>query len=292
MTVDRRVCEHCHAELSPKWGQGFCPFCGRSILPLTEIEALKAAGAWVKPRQRKLSLKKKPKRKAGTHELPLGRHERTARNPWLWQTQEVEKPPKVPRREMLANLRTAAESSKAPVLFFFSPLMLFLQNVLTLGLRSIYWFRFNEVSLGKLARREAVLPRRLERIWRVTLCAFAACACAILGECILSGWSFSVVRRSPFFVPAVFCFFTSWLVFRYMLFWMRWIILENIFSNLADIKGARSLKPFAPDALLLWFFGSAYMQLHVNRLIWSGVFRPFFRDKTRQNKRAPRTKAS
>lgn len=290
MTAARRACEHCRAELSPKWGQGFCPFCGQSILPLRAAGMAREAETGLKPAQRKLSAPKKPKRKAPSHESPLGKHERTPENQRLWQSKEAEKPPKLSKRERLANLRTVAETSSAPSLLFVSPLTLFLQNILTLGLRSLYWFRFNEAPLEKLARQEAILPQSVYKVWRAMLCAYILCAAGLLWECFLSVWDFSAVRHSPFARPAIFCFFASWLIFRYMLFWMRWIILENIFSNLADIKGARSLKPFAPAALLLWFFGSAYMQLHVNRLIWSGVFRPFFPDKTRRSERNAETK--
>ena len=290
--AERRVCEHCHAELSAKWGQGFCPFCGRSILPLRVAESAKVAGTWVKPQQRKLNGPKKQKRKAPSHEQPLGKHEKTAKNPWLWQTREIEKPPKVSKREKLANLRTFSETSNAPILQFISPLVLLLQNVSTLGLRCLYWFRFNEVSLEKLARQEAALPQYVYKLWCFLLYAYLGCISGMVWECFLSVWDFSVIGRSMFLKPAVFCFFASWLIVRYMLFWMRWIILENIFSNLADIKGARSLKPFAPAALLLWFFGSTYMQVHINRLIWAGVFRPFLRDKTRKEEKSSRVRTT
>lgn len=292
--AERRVCEHCHAELSLKWGQGFCPFCGRSILPLRMVESAdQAAATWVKPKQRKLNGPKKRKRMVPTHEQPLGKHEKTARNPWLWQTREVakEKPPKIGRRERLANLRTSAENSTAPILLFVSPFLLLLQNLFTLGLRCQHWFRFNEASLEKVAREETLLPRGVYRLWCCLLYGYLGCVSGMAWECFLAAWDFSAVAKSVLLKPAVFCFFASWLIFRYMLFWMRWIILENIFNNLVDIKGARSLKPFAPAALLLWFFGSIYMQFHINRLIWAGVFRPVLRDKTRQREEK-RAKAS
>ncbi len=286
--AERRVCEHCHAELSQKWGQGFCPFCGRSILPLRLVESAKsvAAGTWVKPKQRKLSGPKRRKRMVPTHEQPLGKHEKTARNPWLWQMREVEgeRPPKLSRRERFANLRTSVESSTAPILLFVSPFLLLLQNVFTLGLRGQHWFRFNEASLEKVARPETLLPRGVYRLWCCLLYGYLGCVSGMVWECFLAAWDFSAVAESALLKPAVLCFFGSWLIFRYMLFWMRWIILENIFSNLVDIKGARSLKPFAPTALLLWFLGSTYMQFQINRLIWAGVFRPALHDKTRQQK--------
>ena len=286
---DRRVCEHCRSELSPKWGQGFCPFCGKSILPL---RAAQSGGAYktpvsVKPKHRSQSGSGKARRNAPAHELPFGRHEKTASNARILQSAEGarEKPLKPPKRERIANLRTAAENSKAPVLLFVSPLWLFIQNLFSLGLRGIFWFRFNEKSLRALVRKETELPAGVCGAWCSLVFAYAGCVLGLIAEGFLSLWDFSEIASSILLKPAVCFFLLSWLISRYMLFWMRWIILENIFSSLADIKGARSLKPFAPDALLLWFFGASYMQRAINGLIWANVFRPYLRDKTRRGRK-------
>lgn len=290
--AERRVCEHCQAELSPKWGQGFCPFCGKSILPLHMLESGITPKSQVKPKQRKISPPRKNKRTHPSHEQPLGKHEKTARNHWFWRKKEdeKEKQPKASKRDRIANLRTSAESSSAPILLFVSPFWLFIQNLITLGLRGLLWFRFNEASLRALVRKETVFPVGVYRLWCFILCTYIGCVFGLLGEGFISVWDYSAVAGSILVKPAIFCFFFSWLISRYMLFWMRWIILENIFSKLADIKGARSLKPFAPAPLMLWFFGVSYMQAQINSLIWAGVFRPFIRDNTRRRGEKPRQK--
>lgn len=296
--TERRVCEHCGAELSQKWGQGFCPLCGKSIMPHRVV-----------PRSVRRTPAQEPERQiqepAPQASYPTGQYPAepypaaansasypaaAAERPkyGIPPIERVEIPPvprydrqptrkrpqRIPRKDRFDLLMTAAENSQAPVLLFLSPMLLLLQNVLTLGMRGIYWFRFHEDTLETLAHQEAALPPEVPRMWKIFLYCHLACVSCLIWECLFSGWKLSVVVGSVFLKPAVFFFIASSITFRYILFWMRWVIIENVFDHLADIKRARSLKPFAPAALLLWFFGSTYLQLHINRLIWAGVFRP------------------
>jgi hypothetical protein len=58
----------------------------------------------------------------------------------------------------------------------------------------------------------------------------------------------------------------SFLLNRYLLYWSREAIIDELLRSRFDTVRSRAAA-FAPSSLMIWFFGIPYIQAHINRMI-------------------------
>ena len=61
-------------------------------------------------------------------------------------------------------------------------------------------------------------------------------------------------------------FVASLVINRFILFWSREVIIDELMTNELDVIRSRALT-FAPSPMMIWFVGVPYIQAHINRMI-------------------------
>jgi hypothetical protein len=72
--------------------------------------------------------------------------------------------------------------------------------------------------------------------------------------------------ESRFFIGMAAALFISFLLDRYLLYWSREAIIDELLKSGFDAVRSRALA-FAPSPLMIWLFGAPYIQSHINRMI-------------------------
>ena len=232
MAEFKRYCVENFHPIPPGWNKNYCPTCGSRIK--TRI------------------IQKKPR--ASQAHPAVSPEERKSR----FQT----KSPRLSRKTAGTG-KTSILGPKFPAM---SPLLLFLLNVATAGLRSAFWLKNRIKSLLLMAKPEEKKIKLPLSIWLVSYCASVALASAGAYDAAAAGFNAERVLSSNLLMLALCTFAVSLSVNRHILYWSREVIIDELLSNKLDVVRSRAIT-FAPSAIFIWFFGAAYLQMHINRMI-------------------------
>jgi hypothetical protein len=147
-----------------------------------------------------------------------------------------------------------------------SPLLLFITNAATVGLRSAFWLKNRINSLLLMAKPEEKKIKLPLSAWLAFYCASAALAAASSYGAAAAESSVDYILSSKLFMYALCAFAVSFAANRHILYWSREVIIDELLSNKLDFIRSKAIT-FAPSAILIWFFGAAYLQTHINRMI-------------------------
>ncbi|MDR3330997.1 MAG: hypothetical protein LBT08_00070 [Synergistaceae bacterium] len=183
------------------------------------------------------------------------------------------KPAKVLKRSIKGSVRdhplapVAAQSSAlGPRFLTMSPMLLFILNILTLGLRSVFWVNYHLPSLIAMARGTEMLKRSTLSIWLTARASFLTFLGAMAWEFLASAFDTSAPTLSWLLRGAAVALIISLLIDRYVLFWVRNVIMDTLEKSDHDVVKVRTVG-FAQSPLMLWFIGVPYIQFHINRMI-------------------------
>jgi branched-subunit amino acid ABC-type transport system permease component len=102
--------------------------------------------------------------------------------------------------------------------------------------------------------------------WLVSYCAGMALAAAGAYGAAAAGFGADYILSSKPLRYALCAFAVSFVVNRHILYWSREVIIDELLSSKLDFIRSRAVA-FAPSAIFIWFFGAAYLQAHINRMI-------------------------
>jgi hypothetical protein len=259
MAEYKRYCAKNFHPTPPGWNEKYCPICG-SRIKTRIIQKPRAARAHsdVPPEERKPRFQVKSPR--------LSR--------------KIVKPNAPGIFTVMAG-KTSVLGPKFPAM---SPVLLFLLNTATAGLRSAFWLKNRISSLLLMAKPEEKKIKLPLAAWLVSYGAGAvlAAVCAYGADYTLS---------SKPFIYALCAFAVSFTVNRYILYWSREVIMDELLSSKLDFIRSRAVT-FAPSAIFIWFFGAAYLQAHINRMIKKKGLTSYKPSAGARVKKPPREEAS
>jgi hypothetical protein len=80
--------------------------------------------------------------------------------------------------------------------------------------------------------------------------------------------------------------FISFLFNRYLLYWSREAIIDELLQSRFDAVRSRAVT-FAPSPLMIWFVGVPYIQAHINKMIKRKGLKTYKPPAARLRKNAP-----
>jgi hypothetical protein len=103
-------------------------------------------------------------------------------------------------------------------------------------------------------------------LWLVSY--FTSLALTAAGAFKFAVWSSepAVIAQSRVFQGMIAAWSLSFLLGRYLLYWSREAIIDELLKSRFDAVKSRAAT-FAPSPLMIWFFGVPYIQSHINRMI-------------------------
>lgn len=243
MAEIQRYCSSCSTLMPPNWNQPYCPLCGGRV----KVNIVQ------RPRQEKRPGQPREKREEWAKVIAYKKFSNRG-NPQAYAGSN---------RSMLG-----------PRFWSSSPAALFLASLLTLGIRPFFWVKAQLPSLVIMAKAD-------ERIKRSTLQLWAA----VHGAALLfllwgtAEWFFLNAGRGtplecgPFRLGCI-AMVASFLIGRYILMWVREVVMDDLERNEKDAVRAKA-RTFAPAPLGVWFLGPSYLQANVNRMIQKKALRSF-----------------
>jgi hypothetical protein len=183
---------------------------------------------------------------------------------------------KLTKKDSFSIFEAREKSVLGPRFQLMSPLFIFIANIATLGLRSAFWVVNRMSPLLMLAKPEEKNIKFQTTLWIMSFCSYFTLT-------ILVAFNFAAYRPGPEYLieshmsrAALASFAVSFLVNRYILYWSREVIIDELLENELDVIRSRAVT-FAPSPLLIWFFGVSYIQAHINRMIkknWLNAYKP------------------
>ena len=241
MAEDKRYCVKNFHPIPPGWNKKYCPECGSRI---------------------KTRIIQKPRASQVRPDIPPEERQSRfqAKSPRL--SRKIRKPNE-PGIFTPMSGRTSVLGPKFPAM---SPFLLFLLNASTVGLRSAFWLKNRIKSLLLMAKPEEKKIKLPLSVWFVSYCASIALAAACAYDAAAAESRVDYILSSKLLIYALCAFAVSLTVNRHILYWSREVIMDELLSNKLDYIRSRAIT-FAPSAILIWFFGAAYLQAHINRMI-------------------------
>ncbi|MDR1482584.1 MAG: hypothetical protein LBI74_08165 [Synergistaceae bacterium] len=162
---------------------------------------------------------------------------------------------------------TAPQSSVlGPRFLSASPLLLFVLNIFTLGLRSIFWVNYHLPALISMTSGHEMVHRSTLWIWLASYAAFLLSLGMVAWDLLSAAFDPSLFSSEQLLLGAIAAFVVSHLIGRHLLLWMRNVIMDTLDKSEHDVVRVRMTR-FAGSELLLWFIGVPYIQFHINRMI-------------------------
>jgi branched-subunit amino acid ABC-type transport system permease component len=183
--------------------------------------------------------------------------------------------------------KTSVLGPKFPVM---SPFLLFVVNAATLGLRSVFWLKNRINSLLLMAKPEEKKIKLPLSAWLASYCAGVALAAAGAYGAATAEFSVDYMLSSKPFIYALCAFAVSFTVNRHILYWSREVIIDELLSNKLDFIRSKAVT-FAPSAIFIWFFGAAYLQTHINKMIKKKGLASYRPSRGARVKKSPREEA-
>jgi branched-subunit amino acid ABC-type transport system permease component len=183
--------------------------------------------------------------------------------------------------------KTSVLGPKFPVM---SPFLLFVMSVATVGLRSAFWLKNRINSLLMMAKPEEKKIKLPLSVWLAFYCAGVAFAAAGVYGAAEAEFSVDYMMSSKQLIYALCAFAVSFTVNRHILYWSREVIIDELLSNKLDFIRSRAIT-FAPSAIFIWFFGAAYLQTHINRMIKKKGLASYKPSPGARAKKSPRKEA-
>jgi hypothetical protein len=231
----RKYCTECFHPIPQDWNKNYCPSCGGRV-KLRIVRKSRSSQARPKPVEQKE--KKEPK---------------------------IRSTRKLTSRDAISIFASRENSALGPRFLYIPPALLFAQNVMTLGIRSVLWLRYHMPSLLMMAKPEEKNIKTTFNMWLFTYSAAGALFA-------LSALEFFVLAppdsagKSLLLRGALVSFCVSFFIGRHILYWCREAIIDELAKNNTDVIRSRAAS-FAPSSILIWFLGVPYIQLHINRMI-------------------------
>jgi hypothetical protein len=147
-----------------------------------------------------------------------------------------------------------------------SPALLLIFNALTLGLRSAFWVVNRMSSLQMMAKPEEKNINASIVIWITSFCAHLTLLALTAYNAATQRLGFEYLAESRVIRVCAAAYVLSFIVNRFILFWSREVIIDELRTNELDVIRSRALT-FAPSPMLIWFIGVPYIQAHINRMI-------------------------
>ncbi|MDR3279941.1 MAG: hypothetical protein LBT23_05470 [Synergistaceae bacterium] len=234
----KRYCGECFLPVPPSWNQRYCPACGGKI---------------------KLRIvKKKPQTQGRPKNTTPEEPERRPR--------KLRATRKLTKQDTFSMFAAREKSVLGPRFFSMSPAALFILNVVSFGIRSALWIMSHMSSLIMMARPEEKNIKHSLRVWALSFCASFTLFALTAFDFILSGFAPLGSSGVIMLKSAGGAFLFSFLVSRHILFWCREVIVDELLKSDLDVIKSRA-ETFASSAILTWFVGAPYIQLHINRMI-------------------------
>ena len=158
------------------------------------------------------------------------------------------------------------KSVLGPRMLMMSPWLLFTLNVLTLGLRSAFWLVNRMRSLTMMAKIEEKNIKKSVTVWIAAFCVHFTLMTIAAFHVIEHGVRTDYLTESSLIKTGAAVFVASLVINRFILFWSREVIIDELMTNELDVIRSRALT-FAPSPMMIWFVGVPYIQAHINRMI-------------------------
>jgi hypothetical protein len=127
-------------------------------------------------------------------------------------------------------------------------------------------------------------------VWLAFYCASAVLAAAAAYGAAEAEFGVERALSSRLFIYALCAFAVSFTVNRHILYWSREVIIDELLSSKLDFIRSRAVM-FAPSAIFIWFFGAAYLQAHINKMIKRRGLASYKPSAGARVKRSPRDEA-
>jgi hypothetical protein len=158
----------------------------------------------------------------------------------------------------------------------------FIADVLTLGLRSLFWAMHRLPVLDKMAMRGETYRKSAIYLWFVANMAVFLLVFASGRELFLSQWDFMTLAGSRFLPAALGALAVSFVTGKHILFWAREVIMDAVERDRDEAIRAKA-SAFAPSLFLLWFLGTTYLQFHLNEILRARSLASFKNSKRPRN---------
>ena len=239
-----RFCSECFLPIPSIWTQNYSPCCGARI-KLRIVKKRRPSQARPSPRQAADGESKKEKKPP----------------------KKIRVSRKLSSRDTFSMFSYRKKSVLGPKFLSVSPVSLFILGVLTLGIRSVSWVTYHLPSLAMMAKPEEKKNiKSATYLWLLSY--FASITLGVAGTIYLFVNSLTpgAALCSTLMRGAAVSFCVSFLTGRHVLYWSREVIADELASSKIDAVRSRAGE-FAPSALMIWFLGVSYIQLHINKMI-------------------------
>jgi hypothetical protein len=240
MADSKKYCTECFLPVPPDWNKKYCPSCGGRV---------------------KLKLVKKRHNSQGHSRIP----ETTEPN-----REKKSRPFPLSRKLIKQDTRgifvPREKSVLGPRFQVMSPALLFALNIFTFGVRSAFWLVNRMPSLLMMAKMEEKNIKSEITLWSASFCASFTLSALSVFNVAKYDLGLYYLTESSMARAAVSLFVLAFLLNRHMLYWSREVIIDELLKNELDFIRSRAVM-FAPSALLIWFLGIPYIQIHINRMI-------------------------
>ena len=244
-----RQCADCNLQMPLDWNKPHCKFCGGRVKVGVSGGKPEASGVPVWDGQPDLS---------------------------NWGKKKFKPAKKITGREHEELTVVSVAEVPQTKLSSLSPFMLFCGALLTLGFSSTTWLFRRLILINDSVRREECVRIGAFYVWIFShVAALGALGWAFWECAAMYGGDAARYLRESWLLPLALVYFAIvYLMSRYYLFWVRDAIAEEAAKN--ESIARKSDDPsvdsylFARGPLLLWYFGVAYLQLHVNRALKRG----------------------
>jgi hypothetical protein len=190
-----------------------------------------------------------------------------------------------------AGIFSAREKSVlGPRFLAMSPVIIFMLNILSAGLRSTFWLINRMPSILMMAKPEEKNIKFPVVFWLASY--FTSLALTAAGALKFAVWRLdpAAIPQSRVFQAMIAAWSLSFLLNRYLLYWSREAIIDELQKNRFDAVKSRAVT-FAHSPLMIWFFGVSYIQAHINRMIKKKglkTYRPPLPTRVRKNAPPPK----
>jgi hypothetical protein len=240
MADSKKYCTECFLPAPPDWNQRYCPNCGGRI---------------------KLKLVKKRNASQGRSRMPEEEEPRKERKP-----RTIKLSRKLAKPDTHSIFSAREKSVLGPRFLVMSPVLLFILNILSLGLRSTLWVVNRKPSLLMMAKTEEKNIKSVSSLWMTLFITHFALSAIIIFRIVSYGPDIQYLTGSYLVRAAAAAFALSFIMNRFMLYWSREVIIDELLQNELDVIRSRAIT-FAPSPLMIWFVGIPYIQYHINRMI-------------------------
>ncbi|MCL2684107.1 MAG: hypothetical protein FWE55_02580, partial [Synergistaceae bacterium] len=203
MADARKFCGECFLQAPPDWNKRYCPSCGGRI---------------------KLQLVKKRYASQGRPRMPDEDERRKKRKP-----RSIKLSRKLAKQDSFSISAAREKSVLGPRFHVLLPGALFIQNILSFGLRSTFWVMNRTKPLFMMASPEERNIKTTLSLWIASFVAYFALSAFVVSDILArdAGITADLTESIPLRAAAG-MFVISFVINRHILFWIREIIIDEL----------------------------------------------------------------